>query len=573
MDDTANTITFDNEKYWEKKVYIDNIDVDRRIQTAEENKHIDAVLRQYYNKLWGLECTRLDNNPIIATFMPELFPSSLMGAVNHIGILSEFDSAPVLLAALESIASALCGRYCVQDEEGRTEAGCLYTALIVPPGSNQSIVTNNLREPFDKHFAKLGEEFEEQIAKFENTGKPLTLLKNKVSTKVAAIHVKNTCEGGIYVGNPLSYLSALKCSMEGIDPIIDATKPKFETCPQFYWSNAKKAHAAEIMSRQGEFACVFDSDGIFFENEICSKSAHQELYSKAYNMNSYNPSSKNSGKGPMRRPAMCVSTFVQLDASMKLYKECKRRGRELHSAFLPLFTSMQFSTRPYTYFPTPPNAGAMIIYNDKISEMLNRNYTHDKNRKIWTVTLSPEAYKLIKEYEYKLKPFISILDLAHIRTFLSRAHGSAVRLALCIHAWNYSEPENHPITHQEMQAAISLMDFIIMHANIAFAPEISQATIDAQSILNWIGSCDWTTKPVFSEIDAKNAISNLNKDRCHAALNLLEKCNYIIQYRKAGIHRQCVLNPRLVEPNFPPRNALIGQSFGLTSSKTQVALV
>lgn len=552
----ANTITFHNEKYWEKKGYIDNIDVDRRIEAAEENKHIDATLRDNYDKLRKFEFLKVDFNSISATFMPELLPNSLMGTVNHITSRAELDSAPVLVATLGSIASALCGRYCVQVDEARTEAGCLYTVLSVPPGLKQSTVTNNLREPFDKHFEKLSEEFEEQIAKFEYTGKPLTILKDKISNKVASIHVKNTCESGIYLGNPMSYISDLKRSLENVDPIIDATKPKFETCPQFYWSNAKKTHAGEIMSMQGEFACVFDSDGIFFENEICSKSAYQELYSNAYNMDSYYPSSRNAGKGPMKRPAMCVTTFVQLDAIMRWYADPKRRGRGLHSAFLPILTSMPLFTLSQISLPTLPNPGAMLIYNAKISEMLNRNYTHDKNRKIWTVTLSPEAYKLIKEYESQIIPFITKPDLAHIRTFLSRAHGSAVRLALCIHAWNYSEPEKYPITHEEMTAAISLMNLIITHANIAFAPELIQAATDAQSILNWIGRCDWTARPVFSEIDAKDAISNLNRERCRAALDLLEKSNYILQYRKAGIHRQCVLNPRLVESNYHQRNAL-----------------
>jgi hypothetical protein len=557
MDYTEKDATVYDEKYWEKKVYIDNIDLDRRIFIAEDKTHINAVLYDKYEKLRRLELNQIDHNNISATFMPELLPNSLMGTVNQIASLTKYDSEPVLLATLGNIASALCGRYCVQVEEGRTEAGCLYTVISAPPGSKQSTLIDSLREPFDKHFAKLGEEFEEQIAKFENTGKPLTLLKNKVSTKVAAIHVKNTCEGGIYVGDPLSYLSALKCSTEDFDQIIDATKPKYETRPQFYWSNTRKASAEEIMSRQGEFSCVLDKDGTFFENEICSRSAYDELYFKSYNMDSYYPRSKYAGKEPMKRPAMCVTTFVQIDTLMRWYKDSKRRGRELHATFLPFFTSMPFLTHKYTSLPTPPSAGAMLTYNDKISEMLNRNYTHDKSRKIWIVTLSPEAYKLIKEYESLIKPFIAEPDLAHISTFLSMADGSAVRLALCIHAWNYSEPEKYPITHEEMKAAISLMDLIIMHANIAFAPDLIQAITDAQSILNWIGRCDWTARPVFSENDAKNAISNLSMDRCRAALNLLEKCNYIMQYHKVGIHRQCVLNPRLVEQNFSPLNTFV----------------
>jgi hypothetical protein len=48
----------------------------------------------------------------------------------------------------------------------------------------------------------------------------------------------------------------------------------------------------------------------------------------------------------------------------------------------------------------------------------------------------------------------------------------------------------------------------------------------------------------------------LTKKQCHAALDLLEQHNYIRQYLEAGIDRLCMLNPRLVEQNYPPQNVL-----------------
>lgn len=97
----------------------------------------------------------------------------------------------------------------------------------------------------------------------------------------------------------------------------------------------------------------------------------------------------------------------------------------------------------------------MAIYNSKITEMLKRNFTQDKNREIWTVSVTPEAYNALQEYEQTGKGLVSDPKYKHMSAFISKAHGAIARLAMSIHAWNNPMPELCPITLDEVEAAIS----------------------------------------------------------------------------------------------------------------------
>jgi hypothetical protein len=415
---------------------------------------------------------------------------------------------------------------------------------------------STLAKPFELHFEELNIEFEEQSAAYEEIQGHLTLLKKKLVDAYVKKHTEVYFESGIYSGNPEEALSDLQGLVNALDRDANLAKPRFRYAPQIFSSTGSKVSIGDNMSRQGEFTCIFEAEGGFFEGEVAFKSGHPDLFLKAYDMEGYNYSSNKVGKIVMRRTSMCITAFVQNDVLLKWYLNTKLRGRGMIQRFLVLFAYKPIYSLQNMCLPTPPKPGSLLAYNSKISEMLKRNFTQDKNREIRKVTVTHEAYDYIKDSEKCIKQYIDSGMYLPMQSFLSKAHGSIVRLALCIHAWNNPTPEDSPITLEEMVAAASFMDVIFEHAGSAFAPEHAKTCTDASEILTWIYRCDWTERRGFSDADVRAAISGLTKKQCHAALDLLEQHNYIRQYLEAGLDRLCVLNPRLVEQNFPPLNAL-----------------
>jgi len=549
-------MTILGEEYWQKKNFLDHLDVNRKLAAAFSMQRIEGILHRMYEDLRFCEPQRFMGTPFLRYLNLELFPKDLIEVVEYIASLAELDKNSVLLATLGSIASAMCGRYVVQVDEGWKEAGCLYSVISAPSGSRKSAVMGNLAKPFELHFEELNIEFEEQSAAYEEIQGHLALLKKKIVTACVNNHMKECFESGIYFGDPKAAVADLQELVDSLDRDANLAKPRFRYAPQIFSSTGSKVSFGDNMSRQGEYTCIFEAEGGFFEGEVAFKSGHPDLFLKAYDMEGYNYSSIKVGKVAMRRTSMCITAFVQPDVLLKWYQNTKLRGRGMIQRFLVLFAYKPIYSLQNMSLPTPPKAGSLLAYNSKISEMLKRNFTQDKNREIRTVKVTPEAYEYVKDFEACIKQYIDSGMYLPMQSFLSKAHGSVVRLALCIHAWNNPIPEECPITGEEMCAAISLMHVILEHAQAAFAPEYAQTCTDANEILTWIYRCDWSGRRGFSDADVRTAISGLTKKQCHAALDLLEQHNYIRQYLEAGIDRLCVLNPRLFEQNYGPQIAL-----------------
>ena len=540
----------------QKKNYLDQWEVNRKLAAAYSVQRIEGIHRRMYDELRCCEPQWLMLTQFFKSLNLELFPKDLIEVVEYNASLAELDKNSVLLATLGSIASAMCGRYVVQVDDGWKEAGCLYAVNAAPSGYRKSVVMSNLEKPFNHHFEELNIEFEDQSATYAEIKGHLDLLKKKIVAACVNNHMKESFESGIYSGNPKEALADLQRLVDDLDRDANLAKPRFSSSPQIFSSTGSKISIGANMSRQGEYTCIHEAEGGFFEGEVAFKSGHPDLFLKAYDMESYDYKSNNVGNITMRRPAMCINAFVQPDVLQKWYQNTKLQGRGMIQRFLVLFAFKPIEIHQNMCLPTPTKSGSMLAYNSKISEMLKRNFTQDKNREIRTVTVTPDAYAYIKAIEKGFKQNIDSGRYLHMQSFLSKAHGSVVRLALCIHAWNNPTPEECPITQEEMFAAASLMDVIVEHASSAFAPEYAQKCTDASEILTWIYRCDWTERKYFTDVEVRTAISGLTKKQCHAALDLLERHNYIRQYHEAGRDRLCVLNPRLAEKNYHSQNAL-----------------
>lgn len=113
------------DEYWQKKNFLDHLDVNRKLAAAYSMRRIEGILRRMYDDLRFYEPLWFMGTPFLRYLNPELFPKDLMEVVEHIASLAELDNNSVLLAALGGIASALCGCYVVQVDDGWKEAGCL----------------------------------------------------------------------------------------------------------------------------------------------------------------------------------------------------------------------------------------------------------------------------------------------------------------------------------------------------------------------------------------------------------------------------------------------------------------
>jgi hypothetical protein len=229
--------------------------------------------------------------------------------------------------------------------------------------------------------------------------------------------------------------------------------------------------------------------------------------------------------------------IIQDIIAVQMYKSERLASTGATPRFLPWFYQPE-EDRVYLYNPRIDTA--LPAYKDKIRLMLERNYTQDSDREIFYIPIENGAYDEIKRYQRQNEKDIKSGRYAYMKPFMSKLHGTAVRIAGVLHAWKHEFPEQHPITREEIQFGIKIADAYIPHAEFAFREDGVKALNDAQKIINWIKR---HSKDTFTARDIAQGVSGMKNDNINPALDLLEQHNVLAQIIFPGHSRICVLHP------------------------------
>ena len=174
--------------------------------------------------------------------------------------------------------------------------------------------------------------------------------------------------------------------------------------------------------------------------------------------------------------------------------------------------------------------------------ILKRTYAQNDGR-IFTYHADKGAYAEIKSFEVYIAQIAEQEFYKPIQFFLHKLHGMAARIAGVIHTWNHTNPEDIPITIDEMALGIELAESYIPHAVFAYSPSGNSAYYDSQKILSWVRRHNhWC----FKARDIAQGISNMTNANIFPALDLLEQHNYLRQIIIPEKSRICVMHPRFI---------------------------
>jgi hypothetical protein len=93
-------MTILGDEYWQKKNFLDHLDVNRKLAAAYSLRRIEGILHRMYEDLRFYEPQRLIGTPFVRHFSLELLPKDLKEVVEYIASLAELDTNSVLLATL-----------------------------------------------------------------------------------------------------------------------------------------------------------------------------------------------------------------------------------------------------------------------------------------------------------------------------------------------------------------------------------------------------------------------------------------------------------------------------------------
>ena len=388
-----------------------------------------------------------------------------------------------------------------------------------------------LRRPFQNFESLIQNNYKENC--FQKRSKQKLIRKtNQKRLEMDAREIAKEMTFGVSEQEILEKIDSYSQRLASIEQLEDIICLKM---PELFVGNATLKSISQQMANNGGCACFMDDEGGFLMGEITHKGKNPTLLLKSYDMTSFSESTTQKILH-LNHPALSMLFIVQRESVYKLYASDTLRELGFTPRITPIFAS-HLSPKPFDFYNSKH---ILNWYNEKIFKILNENYTRNPNRKMEKISVEKKAYDKLKDFEYWLKS--KFPTDGYLKPFIAKLHGKAARFAGALHVSSHDEPCCVPISLEFMKAGIFLAEESLRHAEYIFSPSGLAAEGDAKKILEWMSrlscrGCSWITST-----EVEQGIRNLNKKRCHQALDLLEKVNIIKQIIYPDRARICVIH-------------------------------
>ena len=523
-------------------IIVSNRNAWKNYQKLEEENHTENLIWQTEQRLAGCHMLPLRyglyEQPDIDW---HLVPKNMSNIIKAVAEETGWNRFEILLIFLGSVAMAMRGRYVVKLDDLWEEVIILYQAIIASSGKRKSLIAKIFKSVFNQFIEEKQSEYLKDTSFIKEKQEAIRIVKYKLRRKAISKAIADAydkdCGLDVYAA-----FSSLQGPIEELETIASEFEVHAGELPRFFAEHATFRGLLDLLSHQCAIA-LFGEEGNSFAEMLNTQGSSLDVFLKGYTMEDFTNDNARYGNTHLKKPVLNILFIVQDYIIRQIYKSQRLASVGVTPRFLHYFCSDE-SSRQDTV--TGVAKESIAIYEDKIRRMLARNYTQDSEREIFSCSVETEAYGEIKRYEAVIASHVAEGQYKHMEPFLNKLHGTAVRLAGVIHAWNHEQPEQHPITHQEMLLGIQIADAHIAHASFAFDPTGTSAFYDAQKILAWVKRHGYGR---FTSRDIAQGISNMTNANIHPALDLLEQHNILGQIIIPNRSRICVLHPHFFYHN------------------------
>lgn len=435
-------------------------------QNEKFNKNSTELLRENILRFSQSQLYNKTMLPLTPKFQPHLFntplPDSFLETAQAIADSTGLVQGGCCLALAAMISVAMWGRIDVQVYSSWVEPCVDQVIEFGHSGMRKSAAIAQLIEPILVYQTMLGDEHKSKSAKQENRHKVLKkIMTAHDNSEMKRLHSCTSEE----VMEILDACEQFHSSVEGL-----AHKPL--AAPSLLLSSTTEFGLMQRLYEQGECQAVVTAEGGMLL-DLFSRAGDLVLKTHTKEAHSYR-----TGRGSyeLRKPAMPMCCFPQLEVANKLYGNDSLRNRGGTARIIPFF---HFPVEPVML--VRPCGRILHAYNKKILSLLELFFTQDANAKRCTLHVEPAALDEIKNFEAEIRSLIQLDN--EITPWLRKLHGQAVRFACGIHVWNNDDPRRSPISAMEMLQGIELARIAIPHAFFAFLPVGLSAYLDAQKIV------------------------------------------------------------------------------------------
>lgn len=448
---------------------------------------------------------------------------------------NEFSMEPweICLAVMGIVAIASRGRYLVELAPYWVEAVTLYIVLAKVSGSRKSALFNILLNPLREY---------EQDQRNASTGgsDEIRKLVYQEQKKLALADIRSVLRNN----DP----DQLKDLIQHEGEKLEQMKAKLgdKPLPVLLAAHCTIPALEQEMSRQGGSVGICVAEDPFKRLQLLDKSrCAPEILLESYDLSDYYRPLTNRPPVSLYKASIAMLVGMQPEILLSYYDKPHLRDDGFLNRLTPCFMSKSF---PIGQHSERQNIDVVRRrYDRKIRTLIETHFTQSSKREIYTLKVSPDAYRRVKAYENELDNYPRQMPA---KGFFEKHHGRAVRIASCLHLWRHAEsdPKRHIISDQDMEAAISLCQALCGHAEYAFDGEKRKLCKDARRVLQFIRRTGFGE---FTSTDVSKNLENMPKDRLLPVLDFLERNRYIQKIHVPSRATICIVNPQVFNSIYP----------------------
>ena len=435
--------------------------------------------------------------------------------------LAEATQTPVDMAAmfaLGAIATAVGRRFEVQVQEGYHEPLNIFVTVAMPPGSRKSQVCAEIQRPILDFERAEGEAIASDRIEGLNHVQALKKRNEKVQSN-AAKEADAEARGAL-----LEESRALAIE-------IMETEMAVPVAPRLVTGDVTPEGLAALMHENGERMAIWSAEGgEVFEmmrgRYAGNGRANLELHLKAHAGDAVRVDRK-GGQGPiaMDNPCLTMSLAVQPSVIQALSGASEFRDRGMLGRFLFSFPASTMGRRRAQSRPVERDT------RKRFAENL-RALLHCEGDRA-AINLTPEAFKLWCEFYDRIEPQLTQdAALGSVTDWAGKLPGAVARIAGLLHCaecTGHIYPSTRAIDVETMRRAVTIGDYLIDHALVAFSiMSRNESDPAAQKVLRCIqrlGALEFRERGMFQKV--KGGVMGNDMVMFSQALSNLEARGYV----------------------------------------------
>ena len=442
---------------------------------------------------------------------PELpsFPVGTLPAMLQQWVVSEATATqtpPDLAAMLAlSICSAAAARLLeVEVRPGWLEPINLYTTCAMEPGNRKSAVFADATAPLRAYERDAVEQMRPRVREYESRLDILTARQKHLERSAA----KQADEERRHL--LIEEALAVRTEIDSLSRVVE---------PKLLIDDCTVEKLEKVLAEQGERVAVMSPEGGVFAmmGGRYADAPNFDIYLKAHNCEESRTDRLSREAVYLSRPSITMALTVQPDVIHGLGKTKAMRGQGLLARILYTLPQSMLGRRQTNPPPVPEEITQN--YRSLVLEIcrLFRAGVPSSTLRLHRLTLSAEAATCLEQFAQALEPRLShSSDLAGIADWAGKLAGEVIRLAAILHLAEQAEqrlcepeeqrqariqrrerrpvfsPWETPISGDTLAAATTIAEYLIPHAQAAFAMMGqasnvgAQALTDAWHVVRWI---------------------------------------------------------------------------------------